>query len=172
MNQLTAADEFHLRAAEGWLDLGAYAEIDNELDQVTPANRSHLDVLELRWRAQAHGGRWGDCLALAQEAILQHPAAPWGYIHAARSLHELRQTQQAYAQLQAASSLFPEHPRLFYNLACYSAQLGRLPEARQHFDKAVELSPDPAETCYYAYREPDLAPLFKRPRSICRTAKS
>lgn len=44
------ADRPRLQAAEGWVGLGDYAAANDELEQVTASNRSHPDVLQLRWR--------------------------------------------------------------------------------------------------------------------------
>jgi hypothetical protein len=39
---------FHLKAAQGWLELGNHLEADKELDEIAPTLRKHPDVLEIR----------------------------------------------------------------------------------------------------------------------------
>jgi hypothetical protein len=43
----------HLNAALGWLELGDHVEAYAELENITPALRSHPAVLELRWQISA-----------------------------------------------------------------------------------------------------------------------
>jgi hypothetical protein len=59
MKALQPPDSLHLRAAEGWIGLGDYRAATEELDQITAANRTHPDVLQLRWfiSAEAQTGR-------------------------------------------------------------------------------------------------------------------
>ena len=45
--KLEHPDTLHLEAAQGWLGLGNHLEADKELDNITPALRSHPDVLEV-----------------------------------------------------------------------------------------------------------------------------
>ena len=45
---LSAEDQRHLKAAEGWLVLGNHVEAHKELDGIEPAHRVHPDVLQLR----------------------------------------------------------------------------------------------------------------------------
>jgi hypothetical protein len=50
---LDPPDSLHLRAAQGWLELGDHLEANSELDKITAFLRSHPDVLELRWQIYA-----------------------------------------------------------------------------------------------------------------------
>jgi predicted Zn-dependent protease len=162
MNPITAQDEFHLQAAEGWLGLGSHVEADKELDEITPGNRGHAAVLKLRWEVQAMARRWEDCLTLAEAVASQEPTSPFGWIHQSYALHELKRTEEAYKRLLQVAQLFKEHPLVFYNLACYCAQLGKLEEARQHLDQASRLSGNPAKMKEQAKQDPDLLPLWKK----------
>ncbi|MDB6112704.1 MAG: hypothetical protein JWR69_4454 [Pedosphaera sp.] len=47
MNPLAPPDSQHLKAAQGWLELGIHVEANAELDKITATLRSHPDVLEL-----------------------------------------------------------------------------------------------------------------------------
>jgi hypothetical protein len=47
---LPARDQHHLRAAEGWLELGDWRSANEELESVTAALRAHPDVLAMRWQ--------------------------------------------------------------------------------------------------------------------------
>ena len=43
------SDLHHLRAAEGWLELGDWHSANEELENVTRELRAHPDVLAMRW---------------------------------------------------------------------------------------------------------------------------
>ncbi len=45
---LGSHDQRHLDAAEGWIGLGNHIEANEELEQITPQNRAHPAVLEVR----------------------------------------------------------------------------------------------------------------------------
>ena len=48
MKPLTPPDSFHLKAAEGWFELGNHLEANEELEKIAPKLRVHPDVLEIR----------------------------------------------------------------------------------------------------------------------------
>jgi len=50
----------HPNAAVGWLGPGNWQEANEELEKITPAMRSHPDVLEVWWQIYAKAG----CVAL------------------------------------------------------------------------------------------------------------
>jgi hypothetical protein len=60
---------------------------------------------------------------------------------------------------------FPLCDTLHYNLACYECQLGRLEQARAWLDKAFALG-NVKTLKTVALEDPDLAPLWKKIRSI------
>jgi uncharacterized protein HemY len=65
MKPLDRPDLMHLNAAEGWLGLGNSLAADEELEKITPQNRAHPDVLEVRWEIYAKAGKWEQCLEIA-----------------------------------------------------------------------------------------------------------
>ena len=54
LRPLPAADQHHLRAAEGWLELGNHLEATAELEEIAPTLRGQPQVLEVRWQIYAH----------------------------------------------------------------------------------------------------------------------
>ena len=50
---LEAPDSHHLRAAQGWLELGDWQSANAELENISPQVRVHPDVLEIRWHIYA-----------------------------------------------------------------------------------------------------------------------
>lgn len=63
------ADIHHLKAAEGWLELGNDAEAFWELESVNASLRSHPVVLRLRWQIYARAGKWEWCADIARSLV-------------------------------------------------------------------------------------------------------
>ena len=152
-------DKFHLLAAEGWLELGNAEEAQKELDQVGPPWRSHPDVLEIQWHVLARHKSWNECAEIAHELIRQVPERVSGWIHLSFALHELKLTEDAYANLAGLLKKFPDEPVIPYNLACYCCQLGRFPEAKQWLRSTFKLKRG-AGMVNKALQDPDLKPLW------------
>ena len=117
-------DQRHLEAAEGWFELGNHLEANEELEQVTPKNRAHPAVLEIRWQIYANAKKWDAALDLASALIQLVPELPLGWVHRSYCLHEMMKTEEARDNLLRVEKL-PEDPIMRYSLACYECQLGR-----------------------------------------------
>lgn len=156
---LRPPDSHHLRAAEGWLDLGNAVEASRELDKIKAKLRRHPDVLEMRWQICAGTKQWEASLGLAKAIIEYTPDEPNGWIDLSFALHELKRTQEAWDNLFAVAEKFPGQPTLAYNLACYGAQLGRLWEAEQWLKQAFKVG-EPLVLKRLALGDADLKPLW------------
>ena len=55
----------HLRAAEGWLDLGNLNESRAELELIPAPQCNHPKVLELLWNLSAKERNWKNCIKTA-----------------------------------------------------------------------------------------------------------
>lgn len=151
-------DRHHVNAAEGWLDLGMADEAERELDQIPPVGAGHPMVLDLRWRICGARGQWEEAEQVAARMVVLAPDSPAGWIHRSFALHELRRTGEARAHLLKAAVLFPAHPILAYNLACYACAMGDLEDARDWLRRAAELK-GKDEIRAMAADDPDLAAL-------------
>lgn len=158
MESLTYPDLHHVRAAEGWLDLGVTADASRELRQITAEAWSHPDVLELRWRLYAAERQWDAALDIARAATQRAPNRSAGWIHQSFCLHELQRTGEAWDLLQSVVDRFPEDVTIAYNLACYACRLGQVNDARTWLLRAVKLR-GRAEIKMLALQDSDLAPL-------------
>ena len=87
------------------------------------------------------------------------PDVPFGFIHMASALHELKRTQEARAVLLPIVHQFEGNRTIPYNLACYECQLGNLKEARRWLEKAIEVSGD-SDVKLWALEDPNLEPLW------------
>src|ERR1043166_3079457 len=79
MNPLEPPDLHHLRAASGWLLLGADDEAAEDLKRIDPLLHSHPDVLEVRWQMHAKAKRWDTCLDIASAIVEIAPDRPSGW---------------------------------------------------------------------------------------------
>jgi tetratricopeptide (TPR) repeat protein len=158
MQALPPQDVHHLRAAQGWLDLGDHGSAGEELEKVNVEFQEHPVVLAVRYQVLAKAKRWEQAGAVAQTLVQTLPESAFGWLRRSQALHFLGRTQEAWDQLFPAVEHFPGDPLIAYDLACYACQLGRLPEAVEWLKKA--LAKDQARQLKQAALEdPDLEPL-------------
>jgi predicted Zn-dependent protease len=118
MKPLELHDQRHLEAAQGWFELGNYLEANEELEQVTPENRAHPAVLEVRWQIYAKAKKWDGALDIASTLAQLVPEQPLGWVHRSYCLPEMKRTQEARDNLLRVVGKFPDDPIMRYNLAC------------------------------------------------------
>ena len=157
MHSLDPSDLHHLRAAEGWLDLGNPKEARCELELIPNSQQNHTKVLELRWNLFATEKNWKACVRTAEQLVQEAPEKPDGWIHRSFALHELDQTEKALSLLEPARDLFSKQWVIPYNLACYLTQLGRIEEAARELHSALRINSQAVKTA--AATDPDLEPL-------------
>jgi tetratricopeptide (TPR) repeat protein len=157
---LEIQDQRHLEAAEGWIELGNHLEANEELQSITPENRAHPAVLEVRWQIYAKAKKWEAALDIASALIQLLPELPLGWVHRSFCLHELKQTEEAKDNLLRVVDKFPKDSVMRYNLACYECQLSRLEPAKNWLRKALNLG-DPKKIKSMALEDPDLKPLWR-----------
>jgi predicted Zn-dependent protease len=158
LKPLEPPDSLHLKAADGWLELGNEVEANEELERIAPALRVHPIVLEMRWKVCAKSEKWDLAAEAARSMTAILPDVSWGWIHWAYSLHKLRHTKEAWEVLSTVADNFPEYT-ICYNLACYCCQLGQIVEAWQWLEKAIDLA-DKKDIRAMALADPDLKPLW------------
>ena len=150
-------------AAEGWLMWGNPLEALAELDGLPDVFRQRLDVLTLHWSACSSLRRWDEAWRVANAQWTHYPEAVESWIH--RSYAARRHTggsiDQAFGLLEPAVERFPTEPILYYNLACYLAQMGREEDAWKRFRQALEAG-DPIEFRMMALADEDLKPIWSR----------
>lgn len=153
------ADQIHLEAAEGWVELGNLQEATEELEKISLENRSHPDVLAVRYTVYDVAKRWELAAEVAQALCKLVPENPLGWIHLSYSLHEMKRTKEAWDVLLPVANKFADDDLIAYNLACYACQLGNLKEAMKWLEKAIDLA-DSKEIKLRALNDPDLQPLW------------
>ena len=155
---LEPPDNIHLKAAEGWLELGDHLEANEELEEIRPRLRVHPDVLQIRWQIYAKERKWEACVDIAAAIIKLAPDRPDAWIHRSFALHELKRTQEAFDNLLLVVDKLPRVWTIPYNLSCYCAQLGRLDECQEWFKKAMAIDEHTVKRA--AIDDPDLKPLW------------
>jgi tetratricopeptide (TPR) repeat protein len=153
-------DSMHLRAAEGWLELGNCVEADEELKHIAPELHAHPDVLRTRWKVYADGEKWEPALDIATALVQAAPDDPDGWIGRSFALHEMKRTAEARDYLLQVVDKFPKISVMRYNLACYECQLGSLEKARDWLAKAFKVGNAKAIK-RMALEDQDLKPLWK-----------
>jgi predicted Zn-dependent protease len=162
---LQTPDRFHLQAAEGWLALGDQAEANDELEQISAANRAHPGVLQLRWRVHAIAGKWDVCLEMATVLTTTTPERRFGWVHRAHTLHQLGRTQEAKDLLVSVANKFESNSTIPFHLARNCCGLGQMDEAFRWLQKAVAAVDHPAELLRLrkqVVEDPALEPLRKK----------
>jgi tetratricopeptide (TPR) repeat protein len=159
MNPLVHPDTFHLNAARGWLGLGDPASASAELENITPKCLAHPDVLLVRSEIYHHSKKWDALVAVSETLVKTLPEASEGWVNRSFALHELKRTQEAYDLLLPAVAKFPKHWLIPYNLACYTAQLGKLKDSSTFLQTAFALG-DAKRLRLMALDDPDLKPIW------------
>jgi len=164
MSPLTHPDLLYLEAAKGWVILGNLKEANRELDRITTPFQKHADVLEVRFAIYYKAKKWIVCMELAAAMLELAPERPTAWLNSAQTLHEMRQTQDAWNALYAVRDRFPKVAAIPYNLACYACKLGRLDDSQTWLRKALALGGEPLKRI--ALSDADLEPLWEKIREL------
>ncbi len=84
--------------------------------------------------------------------------SPWEWSFAAERHRQRGDHEAAIAEIASGLELYPDNPSLLYNLGCAEALAGRLDDALQHVQRALEQKPEWAE---HAEEDPDLVEVRK-----------
>lgn len=97
-----------------------------------PAVRRSAVALEAPTTVLALGGKAGEA----------YTVSAWESWFAAAPKGQAGDHEGAIAEIRAGFEHNPEHPMLFYQLACWEALAGRSDDALEHLNRAVELGGD------------------------------
>lgn len=160
-------DFFHLRAAEGWFELGNIEEAHQELDRISSKQRSHAEALHLRWRILSQSNNLDRCLVIAQALAKRFPEDLRSWLTLAETFYLSGDIRKAYAIASAKAVEFPESWNLLYDTACYACLLGKFDEAKRFFELAM-LVGDARAIRSKARHDPHLEALW---RSLSRSPR-
>ena len=97
---MTEADEHHLRAAEGWLDLDHAVEAAEELESISPEARAHPNVLLLRCRLYLDVHKPDTTHLIATALTEKLPELPDGWFYLACASARLNKNDDAESALK------------------------------------------------------------------------
>ena len=167
MQPLEAPDNHVVSAAIGWLGLGNVEEARAELASISPSQRNHPDVLEVRWLICAEQSKWDEALQIARALMASAPERSSGWLHQAYALRRVPEggVKQAWHALLPAFDKFPKEAVISYNLSCYACQMKQLEAARVWFKRASFLG-GKEKFKRMALEDPDLEPLWEELRAM------
>jgi hypothetical protein len=141
MKPLKEPDLLLLRLAQHWLDAGRHADALAESERVTPRFRAHPEMAKVRYKVHAQAGNWGACMDIARAAAAFAPNERFGPLALAYALRRAPGggLRPALNALEAVADRIQDDV-IPFTVACYSCQLGQLPEAKAWLVKAFRLA--------------------------------
>jgi Tfp pilus assembly protein PilF len=157
--RLNKNDRWHLKTAEGYVELGMPLEANAELDEITPEQRALPAVLAVRLQACLLAERWELAAVLAKcfAKRIEPENAQWWISWAYAVRHGQKSVEAAEAILLAAKPLLPREATIPFNLACYAAQAGKVNAAKEYLCQAISMDKNMRAL---ALEEPDLEPIW------------
>ncbi len=155
MDQLpfSAGQRRILLAAQGYLELGLYAEAHHELNRLDDATLDQREFLECRLFLFMQESRWKEALEMSEKLRTDFPEQAAGYLQGAYCLHEMKRTTEARDVLQEGPDSLRKHALYYYNMGCYEAVLGNDERAREMIQESIRREPGLIKT---ARRDEDL----------------
>jgi Flp pilus assembly protein TadD len=153
---LSVTTRRQLRYAEGFLALGMKRDAAEALGEIPEGEAESLPVLAMSAAVFHELADWPRAAAAATSLCERRPEDAGHWIQRAYAVRRARNIEEAREILLAALERHPGEATIRFNLACYEAQLGRLPAARTHLAAACSLNPVCAQM---ALDDPDLEPL-------------
>jgi tetratricopeptide (TPR) repeat protein len=155
--------ERRIIAAQGYVELGLFAEAREELGALPEGLQERTDVVEVTVLCLMGEQRWEEALAFARRLCASEPEEPGGFIHAAYCLHEMGRTREAVDVLVRGPASLQGKAVFFYNMGCYRAKLGEVDAAVEMLQKAFSKDESLRRS---ARRDPDLDALRPRLEAI------
>jgi|ERR1700736_3186912 tetratricopeptide (TPR) repeat protein len=154
---LSSEDVRHVRAAEGYVELGMFREADaelRELDSKCPILEETV-VLKLCIYAGLHD--WDKAQELASKLAEHDPDNAQWAIWSASAAYRLQSVETAKGILLQALETHPDNANIHYNLSRYETRLQHFKTARRHLARAIQLDP---RFKLVAIDDDDLQPLW------------
>lgn len=150
-------DQLHLRAADGYIDLGMFEAANAELEEIDPFCRHAPEVLLARANIYHGLKKWELMGVVAKKLVKWNPDEPGYFVDLAYATRRAESIHMAHAILTQAAELHPKDKMIQFNLACYESQLGNIDRAKAHLTSATKID---AKFSAIALDDPDLEPLW------------
>lgn len=154
---LEEADQRHLTAADGYVDLGMRLDANAELEEIDPEVRHLPEVLDVRLKICSALEKWDLMQVVASKLASYDPDHIQWTVSWAFATRRAVGIAAAREILLAAVERHPNAAVLHYNLACYECRLGDVEVAKARLHHAFKLD---AKFRLLALDDEDLAPLW------------
>jgi tetratricopeptide (TPR) repeat protein len=155
--ELSTAEAQHLRAAEGYIELGMFQEADAELRELDPACPIVEQTVVLKLCVYAGTQQWDKARELATKISEHDPDNAQWAIWSASAAYRLESVEAAKGILLHALETHPDNANIHYNLSRYETRLEHFKTARRHLARAIQLDP---RFKLVAMNDDDLQPLW------------
>lgn len=119
--------------------LGMPEDALSELDSLPSKAMNTLESQDLKLAAEMMLEDWVAASATGVLLCKRLPNKGHYFIHTAYAFHALGNTEEAYSALSSSPKSMREDALYHYNMACYSAVLGKVDEAQVLLKKAIEM---------------------------------
>ena len=127
----------HFERAQGWLLLENHVAAAKALRLIPAAFRRRPEVTQFRAQLHLSAGQWRRAEPVIRQLRKQHPDDPQFSVSLAYAVRRAKSIGAAEKILLEARRRFPEVAVIWFNLACYAAQQGRLADARNWLREAA-----------------------------------
>lgn len=132
----------HVLAATGYRELGMFEEAARALEEVQPEDKARREVLGAQVDLYMASKKWDMAAALAGQLLKVEPENVSWWINLAYATRRSEGVEKAEIILLKASELYHDNALIEFNLACYASALGRLDDAKDRLQRAIQLKED------------------------------
>ena len=129
----------HLRAAQGYIELGMFVEAADELESIAPEHRSHPVVLAFRYDIYCQLEKWTHAEVVARHLVKVSPEDSGYWVNWAYATRRCQSIEAAKQILLDAEKLYPQDAQIQFNLGCYACQMRDLVESKRRVAAAISL---------------------------------
>ncbi len=145
-----------LTYANGYRELGMYAEALEELDSLNEEQQAKKEHFHARLAVLIDAKRWKKALPFASRLASIESNNPANLVNLAFVVRRANSLEGAQVILENAERRFPNEAIIQYNLGCYNCCDEDLDTAKKHLKRAFELDPSFLKT---SAEDEDLKPL-------------
>jgi tetratricopeptide (TPR) repeat protein len=144
-----------LDPVRGYCQLGMFQEASDEIKNLPAAVKTGKEVMDLRARIYEQLGTWELLREVGGYLVKMWPEESQHWLWLAYGTRACRTVGEAELLLLDSLLLHPSNATIYFYLACYASQLGKLDAAIEFLSCAIDLDADVREMY-----DPDLDPLW------------
>ena len=127
------------------------------LEEIAPEDKTRNEVLGARVNLYMAAKKWDMAATVASHLVKVEPGTAGWWISLAYSIRRIKGADKAEAILLRAQAIHPKVAMIAFNLACYASVTGRMEEAKERLQHAIDLD---KEIRLLAVDDEDLKPLW------------